>query len=229
MIEALPAVALALGLMAGAPAAAPAIELERVVAVVRPPAGSEVQVVTLGKLEEEARIALVSRGAVLAATGPLDGPALKAGLEWLIDQILLDAEATRLHVFDIDAAEAAAELARFKGQFDKPAEYREFLARSELLEPELEAILRRMFRVRRYVESRVSHAARVSEGDVSSWLDQHAAELGSRDRDAARTLLAQQRISEEVRALVRDVRSRAEVRVLEDLEHRPATPHPGTS
>ena len=206
-----------------AAASPPGEEVERVVAVVRSPAASVPNIITLTYVEEQARIALVSRGALLAATQPLDGPALKAGLEWLVDQTLLSDEATRLQVFEIDRADGLAELARFKARFARPADYQAFLARCDLSEAELETVLRRMLRVKRYVESRVSHAAQVPEAELTAWLDEHAAELGSRDREAARAHLAEQRTKDEVKALVRDLRSRAEVRVFEDLSARTST------
>ena len=209
--------------LAGPVLAAPAgEEVERVVAVIRSPASPEPRVITLTRVEEEARIALVSRGAVLAATRALDGPALKAGLEWLVDQTLLMDEATRLQVFEIDSPDALAELARFKARFSRAADYEAFLDRCDLSEEDLEAVLLRMLRVKRYVESRVSHAAQVPEAEVSAWLDQHAAELGTRDRDAARAHLAEARVSDEVKALVHDLRGRAEVRVLDDVGARTA-------
>ena len=206
-----------------AAASPPGEEVERVVAVVRSPAASVPNIITLTYVEEQARIALVSRGALLAATQPLDGPALRAGLEWLVDQTLLSDEATRLQVFEIDRADGLAELARFKARFARSADYQAFLARCDLSEAELETVLRRMLRVKRYVESRVSHAAQVPEAELTAWLDEHAAELGSRDREAARAHLAEQRTKDEVKALVRDLRSRAEVRVFEDLSARTST------
>jgi len=225
--------ALAATLALGSPAAAAPAggeELERVVAVVRSPAAREPNVITLTAVEEEARIALVSRGASLAATQPLDGPALKAGLEWLVDQLLLNEEASRLQVFEIDRAEGLAELARFKARFAQPADYQAFLARCDLSEPELEAVLRRMLRVKRYVESRVSQAAQVPDAEVTAWLAENSAALGSRDREAARAHLAGERTKEEVKALVRDLRSRAEVRVLDDLAARtPPAARPGAN
>ncbi len=222
--QSVPAMAAALALALPAAASSPAgEEVERVVAVVRPPAAAEAEVLTLTRVEEEARIALVSRGALLAATQPLDGPALKAGLEWLVDQTLLSAEAARLQVFEIDRADGLAELARFRAHFARPADYRAFLARCDLTETELETALRRMLRVKRYVESRVSHAAQVPEADVTAWLDGHGSELGTRDREVVRAHLAGDRTKDEVKALVKDLRSRAEVRIFEDLSRRSPT------
>ncbi len=212
--------ALAVLLPAVATASPAGEEVERVVAVVRSPAASEPTVITLTYVEEETRIALVSRGAVLAATQPLDGPALRAGLDWLVDQTLLSDEAKRLQVFDIDRADGVAELARFKGLFARPADYQAFLARCDLSEAELETVLRRMLRVKRYVESRVSHVAQVPDADVAEWAEAHAGEVGARDRDVARAQLADRRTKDEVKALVRELRSRADVRVFEDLSRR---------
>ena len=214
------AVGFALALATAASGSPAGEEVERVVAVIRSPAATEPIVVTLSKVEEEARIALVSHGAVLAATQPLDGPALKAGLEHLVDQTLLGEEAARLHVFDIDRADAIAELARFRTRFARPSEYEEFLVRCDLSEGELEAVLQRTLRVKRYVESRVSQAAQVSEAEVTAWLDRHTAELGVAGRQAARASLVEERTMNEVKALTRDLRSRAEVRFLGDLESR---------
>ena len=92
--------------------------------------------------------------------------------------------------------------------------------RCDLSEGELEAVLQRTLRVKRYVESRVSQAAQVSEAEVTAWLDRHTAELGVVDRQAARASLVEERTMNEVKALTRDLRSRAEVRFLGDLESR---------
>ena len=210
--------AAALLLLAAAPAAAvEPVEIERVVAVIRSPAAPAPRVITLSRLEEETRVALVSRGAPAAATAPIDAAALAAGLQWVVDETLLMDEAARLQVYEVDAGEAAAELARFRSRFASRSAFEAFLARTSMSEKEVEAILIRSLRVRRYVDSRVSHVAQVSEGDVTAWLDEHAAELGTRDREVARARLVERRVAAEVKALVRDVRARADVRVLADF------------
>jgi hypothetical protein len=211
---------LALALVVPAARTAAAEEIERVVAVIRSPAVPEPRVITRGRLEDETRIALVGRGGALAATRPLDGAALHAGLEWLIDEILLMDEASRLEVFEIDRGDVLAEVQRFRALFRRSADYEAFLARSDLTEEELGAVLRRGLRVKRYVESRVSHAGQVPESEVSAWLDTHPAQLPA-DREAARAgaraRLAEERVRAEVKALVRELRARADVRVLDDL------------
>jgi hypothetical protein len=210
--------ALALGLLVAAPPSLAQRVVEQVVAVIRTPGSQQPRVITLTRLEEETRIALVSRGATLAAEGELDGPALRAGLEWLIDQLLLLEEVVRLQVFEVDRTEAVEELRRFQGRFAGPGAYRAFLARCDVTEEELLVVLRRMLRVQRYVDSRVAAAARVKEEEVDRLL---GAESRSPDRAAlraaGRAALAERRTEREVKALVADLRSRATIRVMESF------------
>jgi hypothetical protein len=162
-----PSLAAALLLAAAAPATAEAAEAarpgdggwrirEEVVALVRGPGAAQPRALTLTRLEDEARIALVSRGATAAADAPLDREVLRAALDWLVDQTLLGDEATRLQVIDVEPAEVEAELRRFQERFADAAAYRAFLDRLELPEEELDAILHRTLRVARYVESRTA-------------------------------------------------------------------------
>jgi len=220
------AVALAAG--SGPDPAAPAggQEVERVVAVVRARSSGAPHVITLTRLESETRVALVARGAVLAAEGPLDGAALRAGLQALVDELLLVDEAARLQVFEVDAAERSSELARFAARFPSRADFQEFLRRCDLVEEEVASALARAQRARRYVESRVARAGQISDAEVAAWLEQHATALGTRDREAARAQAAQERMAEEGRTLLREVRARAEVRLLGDLPENSIAPGP---
>ena len=214
MNRAWPALVFRLAALAGAPGAPSAEELDRVVAVVRSRAADEPHVLTLSRVEEETRIALVGRGAALAATQPLDAAALRAGLDWLVDQTLLAEEAARLRVFDVDAEVSRAELERFRARFASPGAYRAFLARLDATEAEVEAVLRRTLRVASYVASRVSLAAQVSEQDVTARLEQAEVGAVAGDRDAARARLAAERVRAETEVLLRELRARAEVRIL---------------
>ncbi len=210
----------ALAAVAVAPAARAAEGqlVEQLVAIVRSPATSQTRLVTLTKLNEEARIALVSRGAVGAAVQPLDASALGAALEWLIDQMVLQDEAARLQVFEVDRADVLAELRRFRDRFARPDDYRAFLARADLTEEELMVTLRRMLRVQRYLENRVARAARVSDAEVEAYWREHAAESGGQSlaqvREAVRAHLADRRVQAEVKAVVAELRSHTEIRIL---------------
>ena len=216
--------AIALALLALAAAGAgPAEEgqvLDEVAAVVRAP-GGETRVVTLSKLREEARIAMVSRGATDAAFRPLDGPALRAALQWVVDQILLFDEVTRLRVFEVDRTEVLGELRRFKEKFARPEDFRAFLDDNELTKEELMAVLRRMLRVQHYLDSRVMRTARVADADVEAYYSAHRSDFGGLTLDQVkepiRARLSEDRIQAEVRSVVGDLRARGVVRLVGGL------------
>lgn len=224
----LPRLPLALLLLVLPPAARPAERgrdpqiVEQVVAVVRTPASTQPRVITLTRLQEEARIALVSRGGTGAAEGELDGAALRAGLEWLIDQILLLDEVVRLQVFEVERTDVLEELRRFQARFGSPQAYRAFLGRVDITEEELLVVLRRMLRVQRYVDSRVSAAGRVREADVDRYLQERKIDPRAAERVAVRNTvraeLAERRTEREVKALLAELRSRATIRVLEAFD-----------
>ena len=197
--------------------------VDEVVAVVAT-RGREARVITLTKVAEEGRIALVSRGGTEAAFAPLDGVVLRASLDWYVDQLLLHEEAVRLQVFEIDRADAQAELARFRAAFRAPGSFKAFLFQIDATEEDLTAILRRTLRVRRYLESRLGRLA-PSAREVESFYAAHAAEYGGRplsdvsEEIAAR--LSAARADRETKALLADLRSRADIRILVDLGARP--------
>jgi hypothetical protein len=218
----LPHVALALALAAGAPAAAGPLSgagqgeiVEEVVAVVRNPSSAPARVITYTKLVEEARIALVSRGATEAASSALDRPALRAALEWLLDQTVVADEAAKLGLDDVDRTALRGELRRFQERFPTRAAYERFLEVAELSEDELTATLARMLRVERYVQSRVGRAAQVEDEEVDRFLRERGAAPGSPAiRGAARNEIAAERATQQVHDLLAELRGRADIRIV---------------
>jgi hypothetical protein len=206
----------------GAPAAEPALA-EEVVAVVRSPVGAPARVITLTRLADEARIVLVSSGAVEAATRPVDAAALRATLEWLLDQTLLADDAARLQVAEVSRDEAAAELRRFRSRFPDPAAYARFLSATELTDDEVETVLARMLRVSRYLETRVGRAPVVADEDVARYARDHSLPVqGRAGREAVRARIAEERVEAAVKDLLAELRGRADVRVLEPALARQA-------
>jgi hypothetical protein len=161
--------------------------VERIVAVVRNPASGTPRPLTLTKLVEEARVALVGQGATEAATAPLDDAALRAALRWVVDQWLVSDEAARLQVGEVTREESQGAVARFRARFADGAACQAFLASIDLTEEELGVTLARGLRVQRYLDGRVSRAARVA---------------------------GEERVQAELRQVISDLRARAEVRVL---------------
>ncbi len=189
--------------------------IEVVVATVQASQIRPVRPITLTRLKEEARVALVSRGGTSAAFGKLDAAALASALEWLIDQTLVAEEADRLLVAEVGRDEAEQELRRFRARFDPPEDYARFLAANDLAEDELLVTLARSLRVQRFVERRVGQAAKVTEAEIDDYLRQRGVEAGpSAARDAVRAHLGERRIAGEVKKIVGDLRARATVRIL---------------
>lgn len=201
--------------VASPPPAVEARVVEQVVAVIRNPAGAAPRPVTQTRLEEEARIALVSRGAVEAAFGPLDADALRAALDWLVDETLVSDEAARLRVDEVDRDALAAAVRRFRERFHEDG-YRRFLEATELTEEDVSAALARGLRVERYLETRIGRGRPVTEGEVEAAIRaQGIAAPTALERDAIRARLVQDRARAQARELLRELRGRADVRVLD--------------
>jgi hypothetical protein len=221
---------LALGLalqLVAAPAIVPpdgGVVLDRVVAVVRNPASAAPRPLTLTRLDEEARVALVGQGASGAAFAPLDAAARRAALRWVLDQWLVADEAIRLKVDEVARDEVLAALRAFRQRFPDQDAYQRFLAAGELSEEELQSILARSVRVQRLLDSRLGRGARVSEEEVSRWLaGQGAVAPKPAEREAARARLVGERSQAQLKQILADLRSRADIRVLmPELREEPA-------
>jgi hypothetical protein len=221
-----PLLAAALGAapVAVPPPAAPAgTVVEAVVAVVRAGPTGAPEVITRTRVEAEARIALVLRGAVSAAFQPLDEGALRAGLAWLLDEWLVAAEAGRLRLQEVDPAAVDGELRRFRGAFGAADEYVRFLATAEVTEDEVREVLARSLRARRFLAARIGPGATVSDDEVDAYLVARGLSAGTgAARDAVREQLAVEGARARVAALVAELRSRAELRILDAALRAPA-------
>jgi hypothetical protein len=197
------------------PAPAPGRVVEAVVATVQASPIRPVRPITLTRLREEARVALVARGGTSAAFGPLDGKALAAALEWLVDQTLVAEEADRLLVAEVGREEAEQELRRFRARFASPEDYARFLLANDLAEDELAVALARSVRVQRFVERRVGQSVKITEAEVDEYLRARGVGTGpSAAREAVRAHLGELRLAGEVKKIVGDLRARATVRIL---------------
>ncbi len=198
--------------------------IDRVVAVI---AATDARghriLITLSDLELEARIGLIARGAAMAADAPLPPDTLGATLEWLIAEHLVLSEAEQLAVAVVEPAELAEALDSFREQLGEAA-YERFLQRHEVTEGEILRVLRRRVAVDRYLASRLRLGAVVSDAEVRAAFNTRKAEFGDRDfpevRDALRAQLELHRREEVVGTLVQDLRSRAQVRVLQAFGER---------
>jgi hypothetical protein len=189
--------------------------VEQIVAVVRNPAASPPRPITLTRLVEEARVALVGQGALAAASAPLDPPALRAALRWLVDQWLVAEESARLGVDEVARDELAAEQRRFRERFPDAAAYQRFLEAADLSEEELAVTLARGLRVQRYLDSRVGRSARIGDEELARALAERGLSVEAPGaREAVRARLRDEKAAAQVRQILADLRSRADVRVL---------------
>jgi hypothetical protein len=188
--------------------------VERIVAVVRSP-GLPPRPITLTRLTEEARVAMVGQGALEAATAPLDVPALRAALRWLIGQWLVADEAVRLKVDEVPREEVEDAKRRFQARFATPAAYQAFLAAAEVGDREVAVMLARDLRVRRYLVSRAGRAGQVSDEELERELGDHPPSGASlADREEVRGRLELAKLKAAFLQQVADLRARVEVRVL---------------
>lgn len=224
---------LAAGVPAGAGARAPddaqpaGRVVDRVVAVVQirsgvgaHGAGEEAtslppEVITLSGLELEARVALIRRGAVRAATEPLDEDALRSALDYAINERLLAGEAEVLTAWRVEPSEVEAALRAFRDRFDSDADFEAFLRRNEADVQTLGRILERSLRAARVLDSKVRLRAQVSEAEVRRYYETHRPELpGSWEelRGALREKLTRERYQSLVEAEIEQLRRTHDVR-----------------
>jgi hypothetical protein len=215
-------------LLAGVPAIAGPVLVEEVVAELRNPPDAPPRAILLSRLTVEARIAMVARGAVEAAFRPIDREALRATLDWLLDQTLLADDAARLQLAEVTREQAAAELGRFQQRFPDRAAYARFLSDAELSDEEVAAVLARMLRVDRYLESRAGRGSFVADADVDDYVREHRLTADTRaSREAVRSRMGEERVEAAVKDLLAELRARAEVRILDPELARPAGPRRG--
>ncbi len=180
----------------------------------------------LSELEFEARVALIQQGGVLAATAPLSDEDLASALDWAIGQRLALAEADRLQVLDVDAADVAKALKEFQVQIAGPRRLAAFLASQEATEAQLAAVLQRDLRVSRFLDSKVKLSVRVTEEDLTRFYALHAHELGGQPYKDVREGIKNQLTRERYRTLAKkqleDLRAKADVRIVAPFAQRPA-------
>jgi len=176
------------------------------------------RVVTESDLELEARVALVSGGGARAAFAALDADTLASVIDYVINQMLIFAEAKRLEVFDVSDRDVSAALDRFIDRFPDRATWKAFLAAQDVTADRVASILRRNLRVKRYLDSRVKLTVHVSDKEITDFYRAHRKRFGGRSlaevRDVIHGYLFKKHYEASVRQLVAALRARGEVRVL---------------
>ncbi len=177
--------------------------------------------ILLSQLEVEARLmrALDEGGPTLQM--PMSNAELKAALDRLIDRLVVYEQAERLQVFALSMSEVAAAVSDLGDRLG-PKELAEFLADFDVDPSMLAGIVRRNLRVERYLAGRFRLASRPTDVEVRAFYLLHRADFDGSTFDQAagdiRARLWKEKFRRLARAFVRDVRARARVRILRDLD-----------
>lgn len=123
------------------------------------------EAVTRSELITEARIALAYRGGETSEVAALDEEFLNGFRDYLINQIVVAAQARRLGAADVAEDEVNAEVDRFAGGFRSPAAYEAFLHRFDIPVDTLRDVLRRDIRNARFIDQRMRARTLASEND----------------------------------------------------------------
>ncbi|HUM10185.1 MAG TPA: hypothetical protein VLT82_04450 [Myxococcaceae bacterium] len=169
--------------------------LDRVVALV------DGRVLSWSQLDFEARVMLIDRGGVEAATAPLDASTIQNALDLAIAQRAVTAEADKLNAYPVEPAEIDQRLRTFESRFPTPAAFQGFLKLHDADRAALAEVLARALRTEKFVEGRVRLRAQVPESEVrKAW----EADRGGRSWEEARGPLRERMQRERAFVLARE-------------------------
>ena len=183
--------------------------LDRVVALV------DGRVLSWTQLDFEARVMLIDRGGVEAATAPLDAATLQNALDLAIAQRAATTEADKLNAYPVEPAEIDQRLRTFESRFPSTAAFQAFLKAHDADRAALAEVLARALRTEKFIEGRVRLRSQVPESEVrKAW----EADKGGRSWEEARGPLRERLQRERAFVLAREalaqLRSSIPVRVI---------------
>lgn len=186
--------------------------VEEVVAAVGP------RVITRSDLELETRVVLINGGGTEAAFAALEAETVRSAFNWLLNQMVIVAEAERLQVFEVTPEQAAQDASAFARRFGDAKRYAAFLEAQDVTQERILGIFRRNLRVKRYLDSRVKLTVRVSEDEVAVFYADNIPRFSGRPlsevAEVIRGYLFKQRYEDTVRRLVAELRAKARLRVV---------------
>ena len=169
--------------------------LDRVVALV------DGRVLSWTQLDFEARVMLIDRGGVEAATAPLDAATIQNALDLAIAQRAATTEADKLNAYPVEPAEIDQRLRTFESRFPSAAAFEAFLKAHDADRAALAEVLARALRTEKFVEGRVRLRSQVPESEVrKAW----EADKGGRSWEEARGPLRDRMQRERAYVLARE-------------------------
>jgi hypothetical protein len=138
-------------------------------------------------------------------------------LQGIINRRLLLQEAYRLKVAEVSEPDIAVEVGRLRQRLGTETAFREFLARTDLTEAQLEKLLGERLLVERFVEKKIGLFARVSRDDVQAYFREHPGEFKDKRfaevQKEVTARLAEQKVSQQLDQYVDELRSRTFIRI----------------
>lgn len=173
------------------------------------------RVLSWSQLDFEARVMLIDRGGVDAATAPLDASTLQNALDLAIAQRAATAEADKLNAYPVEPAEIDQRLRTFESRFPNAAAFQTFLRAHDADRAALAEVLARAIRTEKFIEGRVRLRSQVPESEVrKAW----EADPGGKSWEEARGPLRERMQRERAYVLAREalgqLRSSIPVRIV---------------
>jgi hypothetical protein len=195
------------GLLAAAPAGARV--LDRVVALV------DGRVLSWSQLDFEARVMLIDRGGVEAATAPLDASTLQNALDLAIAQRAATAEADKLNSYPVEPAEIDQRMRTFESRFPTAAAFEAFLKAHDADRAALAEVLARALRTEKFIEGRVRLRSQVPESEVrKAWDADHGGRTWEEARGPLRERMQRERAFVLAREALGQLRTSIPVRII---------------
>ena len=124
------------------------------------------RVLSWSQLDFEARVMLIDRGGVEAATAPLDAATIQNALDLAVAQRAATAEADKLNAYPVEPAEIDQRLRTFESRFPSAAAFQAFLTAHDADRAALAEVLARAVRTEKFIEGRVRLRSQVPESEV---------------------------------------------------------------
>ncbi|RPH73157.1 MAG: hypothetical protein EHM78_00375 [Myxococcaceae bacterium] len=183
--------------------------LDRVVALV------DGRVLSWSQLDFEARVMLIDRGGVEAATAPLDASTIQNALDLAIAQRAATAEADKLNSYPVEPAEIDQRLRTFESRFPSAAAFQSFLKAHDADRASLAEVLARAVRTEKFVEGRVRLRSQVPESEVrKAWEADHGGRTWEEARGRLRERMQRERAYVLAREALAQLRSSIPVRII---------------
>jgi hypothetical protein len=174
--------------------------LEKIVAVVNG------EVLTLQDFEDH----LALRSVLQPRAGNLDR---QQALQRLVDQTLIQQEAIRTRIVEVDEAEVTQYLRAVEEQPDRQVGLMHVMQGQDLTMGQVRSWVRHQLIVHAFIERRIRLFVRVSDTQIAQYYDQHQQAIGAPFSDAVRQeiqrLLVEQQVNARLDGLVEDLRRKA--------------------